>query len=209
MLRANDGSDAIQTQGYDKGQNNARLEAHVVVSAGSVAHEKLSAEFQGKMVIDLQAALGLRLDPTPLLEGQPAPDLKDPIPMALALSLDLEAGTTMKVAESGVSSSTIALKGPTRITVHSGMQVDASTGVPVVNGLKGVNVSISGGASDIQSLVTPLGMSVALSTNGTSTVEIRDVDVNLLPNGQIQLSWGGVMVQLSAGSMTLGTPSGR
>ena len=209
MLRANDGTDAIQTAGFADGELGGRLEAHVIVSAGSLAHEQLTAQFQGRAVLDLQAALGLRLDPTPLLEGQPNPDISDPVRMALALSLDIGAGARLDVAQGGVGSGAVVLEGPTRITVHSGMQVDASTGTPVLTGLQGVNVSITAGQTDIQSLVAPLGMPVSMATHGTSTVEIRDVDVAFQPDGSIRLTHGGMMIQVAPGSVTLGAPTSR
>ena len=69
LLRETPTSKVLQTAGFDKGELGGALEAHVIISAGSLAHQELSAQFQGRATIDLKAALGLRLDPTPLLES--------------------------------------------------------------------------------------------------------------------------------------------
>lgn len=178
----------------------ARLEAHLVLTQGSLAHQDLALALKGRMEVDLTAVIGFKVDPRAALSGG-AP-VSEPVDLDLALSLELAPGTVIGGQQAG-SSGQLRLRGATTITAHARAKVDPRTGSPTLGGLSGIDVSITADGLDLQALLAPLGSSVTASTSGRSTVRLRQASFEMLADGGLRIRHQGLSVELAPGELVV------
>lgn len=177
----------------------ARLEAHLVLTAGSVAMKELALALQGKVEVDLSAAIGFKIDPRALMNGgQPT---SGPIDMDLALGIELAPGTVLK-ATAGANRGQVKLKGATKVSLKAAAKVDPATGKPVMGSLVGLDLAITADALDLSAILAPLG-TVSASTTGRSTVTIKQASLELLPDGGLRIRHAGIAVELAPGEIVI------
>lgn len=185
----------LETEGLSRGERGLKAKAHLILDAGSVAHRDMAMAFNGRTVIDLEAAVGLRLDPA---NPSAAPQLRD---ADLAVKVNFASGSTISVKKGAAIDSTITLAGNTEFAVETQIKVDAQ-GRPLLSALENVDITINAESVDLKTILQPLGTAVV--SIGRSSVRIKKATVVFLERG-LRITHGGVMVELAPGVIEIGT----
>lgn len=200
MRRSSVGGTALETEGYADGEKAARLSAHLILTAGSIAHRDLAMAFNGRSVIDLNAAVGFKVDPAAAMTPGRQPE--GPITMDLDLGAQFGQGSMLSFRQ-GRETSKIKLGGNTRFTFHTSAQVDPATGAPTLSALDGVDVTIEAESMDLRTFLEPLGATVTATIGSRSTARIRSAKVTFLERG-IRIDHGGITFEIAPGSIVIG-----
>jgi hypothetical protein len=179
--------------------DDAMIGAHLVLGATSVEYKTLTTALAGEAVVDLNAALGFKLDPAGLKPGsRPLGD--DPVTMDLDVTVAVPAGGTLTSTENGARTATVRLGGSTRITAKTRVTVDPRTGAPTLGPLTGVDVRLTANAIDLRNILRPLGIS--LSVGSRTTVRIRRATIEFTDNG-VRITHRGITVRIAPGRITV------
>jgi len=173
MIRTDRDGTELATVGLEDGAPTGKLEAHIVLTAGSMAHGDLAASFDGRTEVDLTGSIGFRLDPAPLFEGAPEPEIRGPLPIDAAVAIRFPGGARLSVRQPG-NDADVTLGSDTEITLHTRALVDPETGAATLTGVDDLDVTISGEAVGLRTLLEPLGAEVVMETAGRTTVRIED-----------------------------------
>ncbi|MGE0712330.1 MAG: hypothetical protein AB7N76_01725 [Planctomycetota bacterium] len=215
LRRTSPTSSVLETEGYARGEKAASFKAHLVLTAGSVAQKDLALSFRGKTTIDLDAAIGFRLDPRALQAGALQTG-GAPVAVDLNLAVDFQRGSALRFAQPSNQPSnqprnqpngtdaTLTLAGATRITLHAQVQVDPSTGKPTLKALEGIDFTIEADALDLKAILSPLGQQVTAQIGSRTTVRIEQARVELLEQG-LRIHHNGVRFEIAAGTIDIGT----
>lgn len=195
----------LETDGYARGERKARLQAHLVVGAGSTAHRALSGSFDGRGTVDLDVALGFRVDPVKLA-GRESGALTGPLSMELDLALDFAAGSRFAARNTAGYLGQLALRGPMRATLHASCVVDPTTGRPVLQELSGIDVTVTADALDIQPMLRSLGQQANVQVQSRTTLRIRQARVVLLGDA-IEIEHDGITLEIAPGKIRIGRPA--
>lgn len=200
LRRTSPTASTLETEGFKDGQNAAYLKAHLVLTGGSVAQRDMALRFRGRSTIDLQAALGFRVDPKAFETG--AAPVSEPVRMDLNLAIDFAQGSNLSFSQPG-SEGKVQLSGSTRFTLHAQVEVDPSTGKPTLKALDGIDLTIEAEAIDLKTMLQPLGQQVTAQIGSRTTVRIENARVEMLERG-LRIHHGGIRFEIAAGTIDIG-----
>lgn len=195
-------SNHLETEGYGEGKKGAKFSARLVLGAGTLAYKKLTVSFNGSTTVDLNAAIGLRLDPNSLLDAEQPRTTSDPIALGLDLAVDFSRGDTI-VSDRGGRIARIKLSGATRIEAKATVKVDPVTGVPLLEDLSGIDVNITANGIDLRRILKPLGIS-SVSINSRTTVRIKKARIQFRRNG-LRITHRGISITIAPGTIDIGS----
>jgi hypothetical protein len=197
VLRRKDNTGTVlETEGFKDGKRGATVNAHLVLTAGSIAHRDLALAFAGRTVVDLNAALGFRMDP---MNPQTGAELRD---AKLGLTVQFPQGGDLTFKQGASTSATVKLDGSTKISLSTVVALKAD-GSPELRSLDNVNIQITANAVDLKTILQPLGSAV-ISIGSRSTVQIKNATVKFLEKG-MRITHKGISVEIAPGVIEIGT----
>ena len=166
---------------------DARVKAHIALESGTVDYKSLiSAGFVGDGTIDLDAALGLKIDPKKLVGGDGTP-VVGPVPLDLKMDVGFAPNSKLFFKPPGAKDgegSEIEFGGNTQVQLDVKGEVDPETGKPSLKGINGANVKFKGAPIDTKKL-RELAESGVMIDQMLGNKFLKDAKVEFTPDGMV------------------------